>query len=219
MKRILVTQRIDWIDSRQEYCESTDRRLIKLLYDSGFIPIPFPNFEAYQIQNFEFCKEVLRSLAPAGLLLSGGNDLLQFPDRDKTEFFLLNYAYENLLPVLGICRGMQVMAVKNGAQLKKVKDHVRTRHLVTGTINKTVNSYHNYSISNCPTDYSVLATSKDGNIEAIRHNYLQWEGWMWHPERDSILDPSTIQEIRRVFSESKKDFNSMGNFLDENGMS
>jgi gamma-glutamyl-gamma-aminobutyrate hydrolase PuuD len=201
MKKILITQRIDWIESHQEYRESIDRRLIKLIRECGFLPVPLPNFDSSQIQAPGLCGEVLNTLSPDGILLSGGNDLLQFPNRDQTEDLVLNFARENRLPVLGICRGMQVLAVRNGAQLKKVQNHVRTNHIVTGVINRKVNSYHSYSITICPDDYSILARSEDGNIEAIRHNYLPWEGWMWHPERERELSQSDIQNIKRVFLE------------------
>ena len=33
----------------------------------------------------------------------------------------------------------------------------------------------------------LLAQSEDGNIEAMIHKELPWEGWMWHPEREEIF--------------------------------
>ena len=60
-----------------------------------------------------------------GFIFSGGNDIGEMDLRDKSEH-TLNYAEKNKMPVLGICRGMQLMAVWAGADLIKVQGHVRT---------------------------------------------------------------------------------------------
>ena len=70
-----------------------------------------------------------------------------------------------------------------GTKLKRVEGHIRKRHNLKGKI-KEVNSYHAYSIAECPKDLKILALSEDGEIEAIRHSSLPFEGWMWHPERE-----------------------------------
>ena len=53
-----------------------------------------------------------------GFILSGGNDLSSLSnsknisfERDKTEFALLQYANDQSIPVLGVCRGFQIMNV------------------------------------------------------------------------------------------------------------
>ena len=81
-----------------------------------------------------------------------------------------------------------------------VKKHVRTNHPIFGKIERTVNSYHTVSLSACPQDYSVLAHSADGEIEAIRHHLLPWEGWMWHPERESEFHIKDIIRTRKLFN-------------------
>jgi putative glutamine amidotransferase len=114
---------------------------------------------------------------------------------------LLDYAKEHQLPLLGICRGMQMMGVWSGGSLSKVNGHVRKRHLVVGEINKEVNSFHALSLERCPNHFSILANSKGGEIEAIRHKELPWEGWMWHPEREPIFDNMDIERVRALFYE------------------
>lgn len=47
-------------------------------------------------------------------LLSGGNDIGKIDERDKTERRLLDYASDRALPALGLCRGMQMMALWAG---------------------------------------------------------------------------------------------------------
>ena len=78
---------------------------------------------------------------------------------------------------------MQMMAVFSDGRLKQVEGHVRKRHrlLYNHDIDQfppSVNSYHRQVLVDCPSTFKVLATSEDGNIEAIEHNDLPWEGWM-----------------------------------------
>jgi putative glutamine amidotransferase len=122
---------------------------------------------------------------PFAIVLSGGNDVGEFADRDHTEIRLLEYARNARLPLLGICRGMQMMAVWAGAQLKEVSGHVRTRHELAGAWADNVNSFHRSALKGCPKEFVVTAMSQDGEIEAIEHTTLPWQGWMWHPEREA----------------------------------
>ena len=86
-----------------------------------------------------------------------------------------------------------------GVSLKESKNHVSVRHEVSGIINRQVNSYHNFTIESCPNDFSILARSNDGHIEAIKHNDLPWEGWMWHPEREDIFHEKDLERLRSIF--------------------
>ncbi len=61
-----------------------------------------------------------------------------------------------------------------------------------------VNSYHVYSLRACPDEYAVLACSVDGEIEAIRHRILPWEGWMWHPEREQPFASDDVERLRAL---------------------
>ena len=62
----------------------------------------------------DFLTHFLDKLSPDGIVISGGDDIGVYVDRDLTEFGLLNYAKKRCLPVLGICRGMQVLGVYEG---------------------------------------------------------------------------------------------------------
>ena len=62
------------------------------------------------------------------LLLSGGNDIGTVPKRDLLEKSLLFWAEKYKKPVLGLCRGMQMMGVYFGSELIDVKGHVCTEH-------------------------------------------------------------------------------------------
>jgi putative glutamine amidotransferase len=145
-------------------------------------------------------KEWLDAVQPGALLLSGGNDIGEFPDRNAIEGYLLTWAKEKSAPVLGICRGMQMLGHWSGCGLKRINGHVGTRHQLVGTLPGYVNSYHEFSLASCPSGFEVLATAEDGEIEAIRHMTLPWEGWMWHPEREDPFSKRDLQRLVEVFS-------------------
>lgn len=133
------------------------------------------------------------------LILTGGEDIGTSPVRDATELDLLNWAQERALPVLGICRGMQLMAVRAGGRLRRVEGHVRSRHQLSGAIAASVNSYHGMGLDGCPPGYRVMATAEDGEVEAFAHASLPWAGWMWHPERETPFSAGDIERLREMF--------------------
>jgi putative glutamine amidotransferase len=94
---------------------------------------------------------------------------------------------------------MQMMAHWAGVDLCSVQGHVKTRHRLTGEIAGKVNSYHHLALTTCPLEFDVLARSEDGEIEAIRHQSLPWEGWMWHPEREENFAIRDVQRIKALF--------------------
>ena len=134
------------------------------------------------------------------LILSGGEDIGVSALRDQTELRLLDWAEVRGVPVLGICRGMQLIAHRAGTGLIPVAAHVATTHAVTGARTGVVNSFHRLAPAACPEGYRVMAWAEDGSIEAIAHRSLRWEGWMWHPERCQPPAPLDVTGIRRVFA-------------------
>jgi gamma-glutamyl-gamma-aminobutyrate hydrolase PuuD len=203
MKVVAVTQRVDHFADRNEIRDALDQRLITFLFEAGFIPVPLPN-RLYKALPNDTCEHEgldvwLAVIKPHAFVLSGGNDIGQCRERDLTEGLILDYACQHKMPLLGICRGMQMMAHWAGAELCSVQGHIRTKHRVTGEISGDVNSYHGFSVATCPLEFDVLAKSEDGEIEAIHHHSLPWEGWMWHPEREAPFDERDIERLRSLF--------------------
>jgi putative glutamine amidotransferase len=192
-KIIGVTQRVDFVSPHDEYRDALDQRLINWVSQAGCIAVPIPNtlFDKSLPENTQPLLETwLNVINIDAVILSGGNDIGDIKHRDLTEKYLLSWSEKHKNPVLGICRGMQMMGTYAGEKLVAVNGHVKTCHKLNLKIGNnsllpfSVNSYHNFALNNCPNSYQILAKSDDNSIEAIKHKKLPWEGWMWHPERD-----------------------------------
>ena len=190
-----MTQRRDAIAGRDETRDALDVRLGGLLWTLGFLPIPLCSAIASACgdttEDARAAAEYLDALAPEGIVLSGGNDIGQAPERESLERAALAYARLHRVPVLGICRGMQMIHVHQGGELMPQIGHVAVAHTVTGGWlekgRRTVNSYHDQGVSGnaLGDDLEALAWAEDGSVEALRHCDLPWLGIMWHPERDT----------------------------------
>ena len=129
--------------------------------------------------------------------------------RDDFEFALLDVAETNAIPVLGICRGIQLINVRAGGDLHQdVPQHaafddppVTLQHEITfvkgsrlhGLYGEshTVNSLHHQTLNNVGDRYRVTGRSQDGHIEAIEHVELSIVAVQWHPEMlfEATQDP------------------------------
>lgn len=178
-----VSQRVDHVPGRDEICDSMDQALAVWLSKAGLAAFPVPNSLAVPRAFGISIAAWLDELRPDLMLLSGGNDVGEFSARDAVETAMLTWAEQNSRPVLGICRGMQMMGVAAGGALVRLEGHVRMHHELGGDWPGRVNSFHNFGFMQCPMGYRVQSHAGDGSIEAMRHESLPWEGWMWHPER------------------------------------
>ena len=161
-----------------------------------------------------------------GLLLTGGTDIeperygqepspelyTREPERDAFELSLLDGALDTEKPVLGICRGIQVLNVHGGGTLHQhVPPHachdqppdsiIHRVDLAEGSLAASlygpsiqVNSLHHQIIDELADGYSATGRSDDGAIEVIEARRRPWLGVQWHPElmdsrdRDPVFD-------------------------------
>jgi putative glutamine amidotransferase len=166
---------------------------LQAAFPQGAAWLPVPNLGAAAVRSYCEAWDLNR------LILTGGEDPGVAPLRDETERALLAWARERRLPVLGVCRGMQMMTLAAGGALKPVAGHVRTRHALQGPLAGEANSFHAFSPAGCPPAYRVLASAEDGEIEAIGHERLPWFGWMWHPEREPSPRAADLARLREIF--------------------
>ena len=111
--KAVVSQRIDFFAQRNETRDSLDQNLIRWLVTANVLPFVVSNIFSDSI---EVLNAWLGVIQPQLVILSGGNDIGVYTTRDKTETFLLNWAQANKLPLLGICRGMQMVSVWAGVR-------------------------------------------------------------------------------------------------------
>ena len=81
----------------------------------------------------------------------------------------------------------------------KKKNHTRKNHLINTIFKKRilVNSYHNFSIVKLGKNINKIAWTKDGSIEAFKHQKKRILGIMWHPERYKKIKKFDLDLLRK----------------------
>lgn len=199
MKTVIYTQRVEVVEAYQERRDCADQRIADFISACGFLPIPVPN-------RSDLAEEIVNQLQPAGIILTGGNSLVQYggnaPERDAMDSALIRLAAQNHIPLYGFCRGMQSILSYYGNDLMNVEGHVAVRHTVKSKDDSyEVNSYHNQACKKLNDGCGLLATAwtEDGVIEAIQHESWPIMGTMWHPEREEVFTGIDIDHLRRLF--------------------
>ena len=128
-------------------------------------------------------------------------------ERDLPELFITRLAYNRQLPVLGICRGIQTLAMALGGRVRQdITDIAAFNHsqseersvathqvsvvgdsllsqLYKGADTLSVNSFHHQAVCETGDRFRVTATSTDGIIEAMESTeFKPIIGVQWHPE-------------------------------------
>ncbi len=125
-------------------------------------------------------------------------------ERDAAELMITRLAFNRQIPMLGICRGIQTLAIALGGKveqhihqtIKHSQDADRTEPTHTVSLVKdsilykiyggdsiVVNSFHHQAVSEPGRRFRTIAKSSDGIIEAIESSeYKDILGVQWHPE-------------------------------------
>jgi putative glutamine amidotransferase len=157
-----------------------------------------------------------------GIVLTGGADVEPSryghdnhasdtePARDEVEFTLFETALGDGLPVLGICRGLQLINVHQGGTLQQhVPEHSRydiapheESHVLTITPGTTlhrlygdtarVNSLHHQTVDAVGRGLTVTAVAEDGTVEGVEMSGMPVVAVQWHPEMMNHDDPSFV---------------------------
>jgi gamma-glutamyl-gamma-aminobutyrate hydrolase PuuD len=152
----------------------------------GMTPVLVPNILA-DVSAF------LDAAHPRLLILTGGDDPGAPGERHATESRLIDYALLRALPILGVCRGLQVLNLRFGGRLTEIAGHVATMHEIAVDApfrdaygaHETVNSYHALGITPDGLAGALAPFARDasGAIEGAYHRAHPLVGLMWHPER------------------------------------
>lgn len=201
-KIIVLSQRVDIIESYGETRDALDQKWSELVFQLGYLPIALPNFP----ESTEVCLEELK---PEGIFLTGGSGPVKYggnsEKRDKTDKILIEYAIKHDIPLIGVCRGMQSIGCYFGNELKEVTSHIGKKHSLKGDESRLVNSFHNWGFQQInEDDLHILAESEDGCIECIQHKKYRILGIMWHPERNFPFDKEDVRLIGKFLEERTK---------------
>jgi len=212
-KRIGITMRVITAPDSGEERDAISRDLL------NYVARVLPGYEIVLIPNSPYrIADKMKSLKVSGVILSGGNDWGQVPSRDRTEAGIVKYCLERAVPLLGICRGMQVMNVVTGGRLKKDikkesgKNHIACTHNVNILPNSPVsikgigntikvNSFHGQGMreADISKEFEVFAVTSDGVIEGVFHRSRPAIGIQWHPERKNSCAAFDRRIVKELF--------------------
>ena len=196
--------------------------------EAGGTPVVIPSYD-----NDKALVSLLDTLD--GIVLSGGADIDPDylgeepldcisinPRRDRQELTLVHLAVDRQIPVLGICRGIQVLAAALGGKLYQ---DIKTQHdrpciehsqtiarglpshevklvkdsLLYGFFGKetlAVNSFHHQAVKEVPAGFRVTAFAPDGIIEGMESTaFRPILGVQWHPECFLLENDRTMMPI------------------------
>ncbi|MBR2630753.1 MAG: membrane dipeptidase [Bacteroidaceae bacterium] len=181
-----------------------------------------------------------------GIIFSGGGDINPLllgeepikelhsitPQRDLQELLLARLAYDRQIPMLGICKGMQVINAAlggtlyqdihtqmEGTRIKHSQDLDREYPSHTISISQdsileqlfgnqlAVNSFHHQACKDVAPGLKATATSPDGVIEAFESSeHKSVLGLQWHPETYTLRSSTEMQPIFQWLIQESSEF-------------
>lgn len=196
------------------------------------------------ITDEEALTEIIDSLD--GLIMSGGGDInplflheepipqLQDVDsvRDQYDLLILRLATDRQLPVMGICRGHQLINVFFGGTIYqdinsqkpgvlkhsqsmprtqashsvKITDGTKLSKILDGAETLQVNSFHHQAVKDVAPEFVSSAVAPDGINEGIEHPERDIFSVQWHPEGFASVDDEQALKLFRYEVENARVF-------------
>ncbi len=235
-----ITANSTYIDNRSypelHKINASPRNISKAVTMAGGIPIILPVNEP----------EIARKYAGLidGLILAGGEDVtpelygedarnsikVTYPKRDRAEVAITKEAISKGIPILGICRGLQLLNVIYGGTLYQditENEDIFVKHIQETPSNHPihtikveedsylasfmaneiqVNSFHHQIIRDLGEGLSISAMSSDGAIEAIEaiDENQSVVAIQWHPENLYYKDDDHFSLFKNLVDRSRK---------------
>ncbi|MBR1392072.1 MAG: type 1 glutamine amidotransferase [Lachnospiraceae bacterium] len=181
--------------------------------------------------SYDFCGRSGQTTKIDGIVIPGGADMnpalyheentdsIEIDDElDQLELAVIREAVEHKKPILGICRGHQILNVFFGGSLIQNVEGVDVHERI-GMVDRvhmsrvkknsfvydiyqeeriSINSAHHQAIKELAAGLEAVQFSDDGLIEAFYHTELPVYGVQWHPERMCLKNarPDTVDGLK-----------------------
>ncbi|MBL7074361.1 gamma-glutamyl-gamma-aminobutyrate hydrolase family protein [candidate division KSB1 bacterium] len=218
-----ITQRVSVVPEYGERRDALDQAWVGFFSACNLDPLIIPNRLADPVA-------YAQKMGVKGIVLTGGNNFSDAvktiqnlpvrnlpqsddlaPERDATEIALLKQSIEKGWPVIGVCRGMQLLNLFYGGEIGSVENHVGLYHDLTTKekigipfevmFDNPVNSFHDFGIhsSGMSPEFNILAQTGDV-VESFVHREYPHMGIMWHPERNVNPSVNDVNLFRNYFA-------------------
>lgn len=237
MKPIIGLALSNRVKSKKTY-SVINNDYITAVQKAGGVPILIPFSD--NLENIKTFTDKIQ-----GIIFTGGEDISPLTynedpikeieciieERDRFELELFNEVYEKKIPILGICRGLQIINVALGGNLYQdiyaqvsncnghSPKHVSRSNLyhsvkieknsklfdIFDTEDLRVNSFHHQSVKMLGRDLKINALSKDGiveGIESLTERFLV--AVQWHPENLVERHDEFLKLFKALIDNAKK---------------
>ena len=135
------------------------------------------------------------------------------PMQDGVDISLVRHVIANGIPLLAICRGLQITNVALGGTLTQHMDKPHLHHVAPVTVDShadelgltdptvAASCYHHQAIDELAGGLTVIARAAEGHIEAVKIDSTAWAfGVQWHPEDNYDTERGQLEIFERFVS-------------------
>jgi putative glutamine amidotransferase len=130
--------------------------------------------------------------------------------QDEVDISLIRHVLSVGLPMLAICRGMQITNVALGGTLTQHMDSPHLHHVASVTVDSHASElgltdstldascYHHQAIDELAAGLTVIARAAEGHVEAVKIDSAGWAfGVQWHPEDNYDTERGQLEIFER----------------------